>query len=173
MTGSPRFHMESVDFDLFYPFSVRFWPVLQVSILPVPYITVEQHLWGCFLNLKKKISCLSGEGSSKICSIWHITRAIFANLCIMVWIHMVAHEYIYNFSNFKYFLYFWWTGFVIRFFPGFVQVLIRFRFSGSVGLTTGSVFVTFLLTHHNKMVWKRGIIDLSRRWPLPWLNQGI
>ena len=59
---------------------------------------------------------------------------------------MVAHEYIYNFSNFKYFLYFWWTGFVIRFFPGFVQVLIRFRFSGSVGLTTGSVFVTLVLS---------------------------
>ena len=66
---------------------------------------------------------------------------------MMVCIHMVAHEYIYNFSNFKYFLYFWWTGFVIRFFPGFVQVLIRFRFSGSVGLTTGSVFVTLLFTH--------------------------
>jgi hypothetical protein len=30
----------------------------------------------------------------------------FANFCILVWIHMDAHEYVFFFSKFEYFMYF-------------------------------------------------------------------
>jgi len=42
----------------------------------------------------------------------------FANLCIMVWIHMDAHEYVFFFSKFEYFVYFLVTSFLIRFLAG-------------------------------------------------------
>ena len=48
----------------------------------------------------------------------------FAYLCIMVWIHMDAHEYRYNFSKFQYFMYFWWTSFMTRFWSGSNPVMI-------------------------------------------------
>ena len=53
---------------------------------------------------KKKIkSWLSGEDSSEICSVWHIARALFANLCIMgfgfTWLHMNINIIFQNLSS--------------------------------------------------------------------------
>ena len=77
-------------------------------------------------------------------SMAHIPRALFADLCIMVWIHMVAYEYIYNFSKFKKFCIL-----VDRFCdPVFSSVLVRVRFLGSAGSTTSSVFVTLVEWGH-------------------------
>ena len=67
----------------------------------------------------------------------------FAYLCIMVWIHMDAHEYISFFSKFEYFMYI----LIDRFFgpvfwSGFFLVLVRFTFLGSTDLVTSPVLIT-------------------------------
>jgi hypothetical protein len=60
----------------------------------------------------------------------------FANLCIMVWIHMDAHEYVFVFQNLN----------ILCIFSDqfFDLVLVRFRFLGSTGSMTGSVLVTLV-----------------------------
>ena len=67
---------------------------------------------------------------------------IHEKLCIFVYNGLNSHgcTYIYNFSKFEYFMYFWWTSFVIHFF----LVLVRFQFSRSIDSTTGSVLITLV-----------------------------
>jgi hypothetical protein len=62
----------------------------------------------------------------------------FANLCIMVWIHMDAHEYVFFFQNLNILCIF-----SDQFFDPF---FFRFRFFGSTGSTTGLVLVTLIST---------------------------
>jgi hypothetical protein len=60
----------------------------------------------------------------------------FGNLCIMVWIHMDAHEYVFVFRKIEYFMIF-----SDRFFD---PVFFRFRYLGLTGSMTGPVLVTLV-----------------------------
>jgi hypothetical protein len=69
----------------------------------------------------------------------------FANLCIMVWIHMNTHEYVFVFQNLNILCIFsdrFFDPFFSSFFP------VRFRFFGSIGSMTGPVLVTLLGTNN-------------------------
>ena len=59
----------------------------------------------------------------------------YAYLCIMVWIHMDAHEYICFFQNLNILFIFWSIAFVVRFFSGsgVVQVFVVDQFDDRSG----------------------------------------
>jgi len=67
----------------------------------------------------------------------------FANLCIMVWIHMDAHEYVFDFQILN-ILCIFSDQFFDPVFSGFFPVPVWFRFLGSTDSMTGSVLVTLV-----------------------------